>query len=243
MPVVKIFLRFAVEWGEPGGCYGCPQRQVLLDVCPVNPSYFFAFTPMAKPFPTQKKTFWQRVLPFVCIGGLLSAGIPTLTQAQSNPGFTWRWDGNARDIKNLSYFLTNGTPGFMGDTYRLEFGVQNVAISELRISYPDYFDGSFDPKAIEVRVGGIKSNKFFNLRRDIGEPVALREVNLDADNYLIQIVPAEVIPAGQPVRVILSNVRNPPTGGMYNFKGWIMAPGDVPLSRGVGVWTISIFRG
>ncbi len=70
--------------------------------------------------------------------------------------------------------------------------------------------------------------------------IELAEVSLDRDNRVIDIVPAEVIPAGTPVQVILNNVRNPNHGGMYFFNARIGSPGDIPLMRYVGTWILSI---
>jgi hypothetical protein len=51
-----------------------------------------------------------------------------------------------------------------------------------------------------------------------------------------------VIPAGEQVEIVLSNVRNPPSGGMYYFNARVESPGDVPLMRYIGTWVVGIYR-
>jgi hypothetical protein len=40
--------------------------------------------------------------------------------------------------------------------------------------------------------------------------------------------------------LVFSDVKNPPTGGMYYFNCEILSPGDVPLRRYVGTWILNI---
>jgi hypothetical protein len=42
--------------------------------------------------------------------------------------------------------------------------------------------------------------------------------------------------------VVLSDVQNPRSGGMYYFNAYINSPGDVPLRRYLGTWILSLFR-
>jgi Protein of unknown function (DUF2808) len=173
---------------------------------------------------------------------LFAAGLPAL--AQTNPGFTFTWGDGPTGKQQLRYVLDYGTPGFNGDRYRLKLGPQKVAISGISITYPDYYDGTFDPKGIELRVGteSKKGGGFLSFTRDLGKLVPLSEQSLDAENRIITLTPSEVIPAGLPVQVVLSNVRNPQTGGMYYFNARITSPGDVPLMRYIGTWILSIYR-
>ncbi|MDG2991651.1 DUF2808 domain-containing protein [Candidatus Synechococcus calcipolaris G9] len=185
----------------------------------------------------------QRLLPAMFAAGcLVASGMPLVAQAQSNPGFTFNWGDGPSGSQQLRYHLDYGTPGFLGDRYWLRLGNQKVAINRINISYPDYFDGTFNAQSIELRTGGSKSNSFFQFRRDPGKLIELAEVTLDRDNRTIDIVPAEVIPAGTEVQVIMSNVRNPRSSGMFYFNARIGSPGDVPLMRYIGTWIISIAR-
>lgn len=183
----------------------------------------------------------KRFLPaLILLGCSLALLNPALVRAQANQGFTFTWGEGPSGRQQLQYHLDNGTPGFMGDRYWLRLGQQKVAINRINITYPDYYNGTIDPKGIEVRVGGNSGNSFFQFRRNPGKKIELSEVSLDRDNRVIDIVPAEVIPAGTPVQVILNNVRNPNNGGMYYFNARIGSPGDIPLMRYVGTWILSI---
>ena len=115
-----------------------------------------------------------------------------------------------------------------GDRYRLRIPSKKVslAIAQINISYPDYYKGEFDTKDIKVRV------------KD--KSIELEEVIWDKENRFIEIYPKEPIPAGNNVEVVLSNVRNPSPGGMYNFNVRIRTPGDVPLLRYLGTWLLTI---
>lgn len=182
----------------------------------------------------------RRVPPFLpalaMMGGLL-VGLPMVSLAQSNSGFTFLWGDGPSRKQQLGYVLEHGTSGFPGDRYRLSVGVQNTAIDRISISYPDYYKGTFDPKAIEVRTGG-KGRFFDGLNR--GKAVPLAAATVDQENKLIDLTPVDPIPAGTRVEVVLSNVRNPDFGGTYFFNLRLGSPGDVPLLRYVGTWIISI---
>ncbi len=169
----------------------------------------------------------RRIIPVLLVTGSLLGGLPAISFAQNNPGFTINWGGDLPRKQQLSYRLDYGTPN-QWDRYHLRLKPQKIAISQLSISYPDYYKGKFDPKAIS----------FFANRKK----VALSEVNLDKENRLIELTPQEVIPAETPVEVVLSNVKNPRTGGMYFFNARVSSPGDVPVPRYVGTWALSIFK-
>jgi hypothetical protein len=180
----------------------------------------------------------MRILPALIFTSCFLISLPAISRAQTNPGLTFTWGNGPSGKQQLNYLLDYGTPGFPGDRYRLKLGSQKVAISGVTISYPDYYTGTFDPKAIEIRVGAV--SKFFGNK--LGKSFPLSKVDIDQENHLIQLVPKEVIPAGTPVEVVLSNVKNPDSGGMYYFNCRIASPGDVPLMRYIGTWILSIDR-
>ncbi|MDS3862327.1 DUF2808 domain-containing protein [Thermosynechococcaceae cyanobacterium BACA0444] len=184
-----------------------------------------------------------RIFPLaLAVGCLATVAVPVVVYAQSNPGFTFNWGDGPSGKQQLRYYLEYGTPGFMNDRYWLRLGKQNVAINRINITYPDYFDGHFNAKSIELRTGGTSNNSLFSLRRDPGEVMPLAEATVDQDNRVIDIIPAEPIPAGKDVQVVISNVRNPQVGGMYYFNARIGSPGDIPLMRYIGTWILSIAR-
>lgn len=167
----------------------------------------------------------RRLLSALAVTGCLLTAAPVATFAQGLPGFTIF--GGPERGNQLNYRLDYGTPG-MWDRYRLRIPSKKLtfAIAQLNISYPNYYEGSFDPKQIEVRV----KNK----------PVPLQDAIWDKENHFIEIYPVEPIPAGNNVEVVLSNVKNPSPGGMYNFNVRVRSPGDVPMLRYVGTWVLSI---
>jgi hypothetical protein len=114
------------------------------------------------------------------------------------------------------------------DRYRLRIPAKkmNLAASLFVINYPKYYKGTFDPKKVEVRVKG--------------KAVPLSEVRWDKENRVIEIYPEQPVPAGSNVELVLSNVKNPAFGGIFYFNCSIQSPGDVPLSRYLGTWMLSI---
>jgi DNA-directed RNA polymerase subunit L len=101
-----------------------------------------------------------------------------------------------------------------------------LGVAQFAISYPDYFDGKFNPNKIEVRV----KNK----------SVKLSEVKWDKENHIIQIYLEEPISAGNKVELVFNDVKNPAFGGIYYFNCQILTPGDIPLPRYLGTWELSI---
>ncbi len=191
-------------------------------------------TPMS---PRQSSILHRTVSVLLCSGTLI-AGVPLISVAQSNPGFSFVWGGDGPGRRQqLSYVLEYGTPGHMRDRYRLQLGRQNTAISSIRVDYPDYYDGQFSENRISLR--RTPKNRIFNFNR--AEEIPLASATVDNESRIIEIVPEEDIPAGVPVEVVLSNVRNPRSGGMYYFNAWISSPNDV-LVQPVGTWILSIFR-
>lgn len=181
-----------------------------------------------------------RFLSILAVSGSLLAGLPAVSVAQTNPGFTFTWgDGPSRQ-QQLSYSLDYGTPNAY-DRYRLKLGRQERAINRISITYPRYYGGTFDPDAIELRTGADKGG-FLGFGGSRGKKVELAEAVWDKESQMIELKPAETIPAGTPVEIVLSNVRNPTTGGMYYFNARVESPGDLPMMRYVGTWVLSIFR-
>lgn len=173
-----------------------------------------------------KKSAMKRLLGAVAVSGCVITGFSASTLAQSNPGFTL-WGGVPRE-NQLNYYLDFGGRSNQWDRYRLKIPANKMelGVAQFAISYPDYFDGKFDPKKIEVRV----KNK----------TVPLSEVKWDKEGKLIQIFLEEPITAGNSVELVLSNVKNPPFGGIYYFNCQVLTPGDVPLPRYLGTWILSI---
>lgn len=172
------------------------------------------------------KSRLSRLASALAIAGCLVTGFSVTTMAQGLPGLTI-FSGVQRE-NLLGYRLDfSGRPGFY-DRYRLRIPRRKMdaAVSELRITYPDTYEGTFNPDRIQV-----KSN---------GDEVALNEVTWDRENREILIYPDQPIAADTRVEIVLSGVRNPQQGGTHYFNAMVQSPGSVPLMRYLGTWIISI---
>lgn len=167
----------------------------------------------------------RRSLAALVAAGCLTTGLPALVAAQELPGFTIF--GGPRRENQLSFRLDYGRED-MYDRYRLRIPSQNLAINQIVIDYPDYFDGSFNEERITVRY------------RESREEIPIEKAVWSQENHVIEIFPQEPIPAGNKLEVVLSNVRNPRQGGMYYFNCKILTPGDAPMLRYIGTWILSI---
>jgi Protein of unknown function (DUF2808) len=180
-----------------------------------------------------------RRLSSALIAGLLLTGVPLISYAQTNPGLTFSWGGNGPSGKQqLGYVLEYGTPGHPQDRYRLKMGRQKLAVDGITITYPAYWDGEFNEKSITLQES--PKNKFLGFGRV--PKIAVTSVKVDKDNRFIEIIPEAPIPAGKSFEIVLSNVQNPRSGGMYYFNASITSPGDLPLKRYIGTWVLSISR-
>ncbi|ARV57520.1 hypothetical protein BZZ01_01715 [Nostocales cyanobacterium HT-58-2] len=168
----------------------------------------------------------RRLLSTLAVTSCLLAGIPAISWAQSLPG--WTLFSGVKSENQLPFRLDFGGQTNGWDRYRLRISNKKlkIAVAHFVISYPEYYKGSFDPKSIEVKVTGKK--------------IALSDVKWDKENRVIEIYPQEAVPAGTNVELVLSNVKNPSSGGVFYFNCSVQSPGDVPLSRYVGTWIISI---
>jgi hypothetical protein len=168
----------------------------------------------------------RRLLSTLAVTTCLLAGVPAISWAQSLPG--WTLFSGVEGKNQLPFRLDFGGQTNGWDRYRLKITNKklNTAVAHFVITYPEYYKGTFDPKKVEVNVRNKK--------------VALSEVKWDKENRVLEIYPQEPIPAGNNVEVILSNVKNPASGGIFYFNCSVQSPGDVPLSRYVGTWIISI---
>jgi Protein of unknown function (DUF2808) len=168
----------------------------------------------------------RRLFSALAVTACIVTGLPSVTLADSLPGFTL-FGGPNRESQ-LPFRLDFGGRPNGWDRYRLRIPAKKMklAVAQFSISYPDYFEGEFDKNDVEVRVRG--------------RSVPLDEVNWDRENRVIQIFPREPVPAGNQVELVLSNVKNPTFGGMFYFNCQIQTPGDVPLLRYIGTWLVSI---
>lgn len=158
------------------------------------------------------------------IAAISVTGLPLVAAAQGLPGITLF--GGVPSDKQLNYRLDfGGTPGAW-DRYRFRIpkSKMKLAVAQFVIDYPNYFDGQFDTKRTELYVNDKK--------------VPLQDVKWDKENDVIELYPAEPVPAGSNVELMFSNVKNPSRFGMYYFNCRVQTPGDVPLLRDIGSWIV-----
>jgi len=172
------------------------------------------------------KFSFLRTFSVLTIAAGLFAGSASVLLAQGLPGLVI-FSGVERE-NQLGYRLDfDGVPR-RRDRYRLRIAARKipVSVSQLTITYPTNYDGTFSPEDIELRVQD--------------EEVAISEIRWNEEIQEINIFPVESIPANVPVEIILSNVRNPRNAGMYYFNALALPTGDIPLRRYLGTWIIGI---
>jgi Protein of unknown function (DUF2808) len=170
----------------------------------------------------------RRLFSVLAITGCLVTGLSAASLAQGLPGLTI-FSGIDRE-NQLGFRLDAfGEPNAI-DRYRLRIPADkmSLAVAQFSITYPDTYEGEFDPDEIEVRISG--------------DSVPLDEVEWDQENRVINIFPTQPIPANTRVELVLSGVQNPRNGGTHYFNAMVRSPGDLPLLRYVGTWIISIGR-
>lgn len=161
----------------------------------------------------------------VAVTSLFVSGMPAPSWALQCSGLTL-FGGPKREYE-LKYCMQSGREDTW-DRYFLKIPKEkvDVAISELRIEYPEHYRGEFNEERIELKVNG--------------NTVDLQEAIWDRDNRFVQIYPVEAIPANTDIEVVMSQVRNPERGGMFNFNCQVITRGGPPLPRYLGTWVLTI---
>ncbi|MEE3716435.1 DUF2808 domain-containing protein [Tumidithrix elongata RA019] len=157
---------------------------------------------------------------------LVGSVLPQTSFAQTNAGFIL-W-GNTKD-NALDYCLDQGSADRY-DRYYLEVKSQKFKVSEVILTYPEHYTGVFDQSGIELRLSSDCRS---------GKSIPLESATWDKENRRIVVVPKEAVPANTPMRLVLSNVRNPYFGGMFQLDARVMRA-DVPVPVYVGSWIIGI---
>lgn len=168
----------------------------------------------------------RRLLSVLAITGSLLTGLTAVSLAQGLPGLVI-FSGIDR-ANQLGFRLDFSGRTSSTDRYRLRISPNKMtlAVAQFSVSYPNTYEGTFNPDRVEVRVGG--------------NAVPLDEVNWDRERRVINIYPTEPVPARSRVELVLSDVRNPSSGGTHYFNAMVRSPGDLPMMRYLGTWIISI---
>ncbi|PSP17767.1 MAG: hypothetical protein BRC58_05335 [Cyanobacteria bacterium QS_8_64_29] len=159
-----------------------------------------------------------------CLLGV--AGIPAASWAQGS-GLTIFSGVERKNI--LDYSLDfDGRPDTI-DRYRLKVPASKLkdkGAYKLRISYPDYYDGEFDPDKIEIRVDG--------------DAVPLEQAEWRQEQNEIVLVPQQPLSGERSAEIVLSNVQNPDYAGTYYFHLQVSPQKGPPGQRYIGTWIVSI---
>jgi hypothetical protein len=184
-----------------------------------------------------QKRLLKSVLSVAAIAGCFATG-NTFARADGLPGITFRWN-NREGFNELKHVIELSDSPNQWGRYRLMVGAEDMklAASQFVINYPDYFDGKFNADEVEIRVC-TKKGTF--LRRAKCSAVAMDDVDIDTENRRIALYPLEPVPAGTNLELVLDDVKNPRSRGMYQFNVMIESPGDVPLLRTLGAAILEI---
>lgn len=167
-------------------------------------------------------------LPKITLAAALASLVPIVgplilpLAAQPNAGVILF--GKIRD-NALDYTLDYGKANIT-DRYYLTLKPQKLQINEIIITVPETFQGEFDDQNILVRVAGKETKP--------------AKAKWNSKERTIDIEVKEPIPINQEVVLVLSNVRNPYFGGLYQFDARVRSITDLPILRYVGSWVIGI---
>ena len=167
----------------------------------------------------------------LALSGCLFTLSPDLSTANGNSGLViFSGIENRSDI--LEYKLDfNGRPKFYGERMRLRVPKKKLTqgVSKFFVSYlkDPKFDGKFNTKSVDVRVGG--------------ESIPIKEIYWDKENRVLEIDIEKDLEAGNSVELVFSNLKNP-SSGTYYFICDILTSGQIPLRVYVGTWIVSFSR-
>ena len=154
----------------------------------------------------------------------------------ANPSFLeFRWD-NSTNYKKL-YYSQSSNERRDRSTYYLVIRPRdrNTAILKLKVTFPDYFDANIPLKKLtlcRVSVGGMLSKT-----RCLETIPATIEVA--SNQAYLEVFPNNPLPEDD-TYALRMKIFNPAQAGMYQLNAFLQPPGDVPISRYVGSWSIDI---
>jgi hypothetical protein len=168
----------------------------------------------------------RKLLPILALASCCVAIAPVVVKADSLPGFTLF--SGVEPSNQLSYRLESGNRNTT-DRYTLNIPgakINRLGAAQIQITYPDYYKGKFDDKAVEV-FSGDKS-------------IPVQAVQWDRENHTLQIDLAQRLKTKGEIKVVLNNVQNPDGAGMYYFICNVKSSAEFPVARYVGTWILSI---
>ncbi len=192
----------------------------------------------------------KRFLSAIALSTCLITGIQYISLAQGTSGLTL-WSGVERE-NILNYRLDYGGKPNQWDRYRLRISAKKMesGASKFIITYPDYYNGTFDKDKIEVTYGD-KYKKTAKIREITwseqnpspetpSSETPSPSTNLPKTKFLVIDLLEELAP-GTKVELKFSNVKNPDFGTYY-FHCEVIGSDQLPVRLYVGTWIVSIDR-
>lgn len=129
----------------------------------------------------------------------------------------------------LSYNLAFGNRS-VSDRYQFTLSGRKIPLgaAQINIVYPNYYGGVFDEKKITVKVGD----------RDI--PISGIKLEKGPDKSSLQITFQQGFKTDRDIEIVLDNVRNPDSGGIFYFDCQVKSSIEFPIARYAGTWIVSI---
>jgi Protein of unknown function (DUF2808) len=167
-----------------------------------------------------------KIFPLVALTAGVLAVAPQIVKADGLPGFTLFSGVDPGD--RLSYNLSSDNRRDIS-RYNLKIPgnkIHRLGVTQFQITYPNYYKGEFDEKAVEVFVGE--------------KAIPVKAVKWERDRQSLQIDVAERIKTEQEIGIVLKNVKNPDSPGMFYFNCQAKSSAEFPIARYVGTWILDI---
>jgi hypothetical protein len=168
----------------------------------------------------------RKLLPFLALTSCLVSVVPNLARADGLPGFTLF--SGVDPANQLSYRLDSGNRN-QSDRYHLKFPgskINSIGAGQIQISYPDYYNGQFDEKNVEIFVGD--------------KSIPVKAVSWNREQRRLQIDLDKQLRTKGEIEVVLNNVKNPDRIGTYYFDCLVKSSPEFPIERKIGTWIVSI---
>jgi hypothetical protein len=165
------------------------------------------------------KSLLRRVLPILALMSFATFTLPSKAE------FTLFSGVDPKD--QLSYNLDFGNRS-VSDSYRLNLPGRKLSLgaAQINIVYPNYYSGIFDESQVTVMAGD--------------RVVPLTGVKWLKDKSTLQIDLKERLQTKGDINIVLGNVRNPDSGGLFYFDCQVKSSADFPIARYAGTWILSI---
>jgi hypothetical protein len=127
----------------------------------------------------------------------------------------------------LSYSLDFGKRSIT-DSYRLVLPGQKMPLGtvQLNILYPENYNGVFDEKQITVSAGG--------------QSMPIAGVKWQKEKRNLQIDLKDRLQTKGDINIVLGNVRNPDTSGLFYLDCQYRSSPNFPIARYAGTWILNI---